>query len=310
MRIRNFISAICFALALPILAAGIICILNPLDGLLYLIDIFTQPLLTASVLLTVAILLLRRYRIAAVSALGVALMLVSIAPQTVPGRRPPDSDAAPVTLMWSNMFVQNPVPQKILPWITRKNPDIVVLVEVTYRQRKPMANLLKESYPYVLRSNDMIVASRYPVTHPTPRVRGFVADSMTVRTPHGPINLVAAHLARPWPYSAAGVQPYQFEHLYDGLKHFPRDRMILVGDFNSSPYAAHLRAFAKRREMSMAYGLSGTWHAALPAFGRVTIDNVLVSRDLHLSGRQVGPGTGSDHSPVYVEIRPTKAVKP
>jgi len=306
VRISKFMSAICVAIALPIVAAGVICLLNPLDGLLYLIDIFTQPILTASVLVTIAILLLRRYWIAAVSGLGVALMLVSILPQTLPNQAPVDEDAAPISLMWSNMFVQNPVPQKILPWIAKKHPDIVVLVEVTYKQRKAMADVLKESYPYVIRSNDMIIASRYPVTTPTARVRGFVAYSMTVRTPKGPITLVAAHLARPWPYTAEGKQPYQFEHLYEGLKYLPREKMVLVGDFNSSPYAAHLRDFAKRRDMSIAYGLLGTWYSVIPAVGRVTIDNVLVSRDLHLSNRQIGPSTGSDHSPVYVEIRPAK----
>jgi endonuclease/exonuclease/phosphatase (EEP) superfamily protein YafD len=277
---------------------------------LYLIDIFTQPILTAAILLTIAILLLRRYRIAAVSGLGVVLMLVSVMPQTLPGKAPVDEDAKPLTLMWSNMFVRNSVPQKILPWIAKKQPDIVVLVEITRRQRKPMAAMLKESYPYVILSDDMIVASKYPVTRPTARVRGFVAFSMTVRTPRGPINLVAAHLARPWPYTPKGLQPYQFEHLYDGIKAFPEEKMILVGDFNSSPYATHLRDFAKRREMSMAYGMSGTWHSFLPPLGRVTIDNVLVSRDMHVSHRQVGPGTGSDHSPVYVEIRPTKKPVP
>lgn len=310
MRISKFISAVCVVIALPIVATGVICLLNPIDGLLYLIDIFTQPLLTASVLLTIAILLLRRYRVAAFSALGVALMLVSILPQTVPNQAPVDEDATPLTLVWSNMFVQNPVPQKILPWIAEKNPDIVVLVEVTYKQRKAMADILKDSYPYVTRSNDMIIASRYPVTTPTARVRGFIAYSMTVRTPKGPITLVAAHLTRPWPYTAEGKQPYQFEHLYEGLKYLPREKMVLVGDFNSSPYAAHLRDFAKRRDMSIAYGLPGTWYSVLPAIGRVTIDNVLVSRDLHLSNRQVGPSTGSDHSPVYVEIRPAKKIKP
>jgi endonuclease/exonuclease/phosphatase (EEP) superfamily protein YafD len=199
VRISKFISAVCVVIALPIVATGVICLLNPIDGLLYLIDIFTQPLLTASVLLTIAILLLRRYRVAAFSALGVALMLVSILPQTVPNQAPVDEDATPLTLVWSNMFVQNPVPQKILPWIAEKNPDIVVLVEVTYKQRKAMADILKDSYPYVTRSNDMIIASRYPVTTPTARVRGFIAYSMTVRTPKGPITLVAAHLTRPWP---------------------------------------------------------------------------------------------------------------
>lgn len=310
VRISKFISAVCVAIALPVVVAGVICLSNPLDGPLYLIDIFTQPILTASVLLTIAILLLRRYKVAALSGLGVALMLVSILPQTLPDQAPVDEDAAPITLMWSNMFVQNPVPQKILPWIASKQPDIVVLVEVTYQQRKAMADMLKESYPYVIRSNDMIIASRYPVTPPTARVRGFVAYSMTVRTPKAPITLVAAHLARPWPYTAEGKQPYQFEHLYEGLKYLPREKMVLVGDFNSSPYAAHLRDFAKRREMSLAYGLSGTWYSILPSIGRVTIDNVLVSRDLRLSSRQVGPGTGSDHNPVFVEIRPTKTRKP
>lgn len=309
VRISKFISAVCVALALPILAAGIVCLVNPADGLLYLIDIFTQAILTVSVLLTIAILLLRRYAIAAIGGIGIALMLVSIVPQQVPDQLPVDTDARPVTLMWSNMFVRNPVPQKILPWIAKKQPDIVVLVEVTNRQRDALSGILRDSYPYVVVLNDMVVASKYPVTKPRARVRGFAAYLMTVNTPHGRINLVAAHLTRPWPFTPTGVQPYQFDHLYDGLKPIPETKMILVGDFNSSPYAAHIRDFAKRRNMSVTYGLAGTWPSVLPAFGRGSIDNVLVSRDLELSNRDVGPYTGSDHSPVYVEIRPTKPAK-
>jgi endonuclease/exonuclease/phosphatase (EEP) superfamily protein YafD len=309
--ISKFISAVCVALALPILVAGIICVINPADGLLYLIDIFTQPVLTASVLLTIAILLLRRYAVAAISGVGIALMLISIVPPSLPGQPPVDADAKPITLMWSNMFVRNPVPQKILPWVAKKQPDIVVLVEVASRQREALSGILKDSYPYVVVMNDMVVASKYPVSKPRARVRGFAAYLMTVNTPHGRINLVAAHLTRPWPYTPIGVQSYQFDHLYDGLKPIPEQKMILVGDFNSSPYAAHLRDFARRRKMSVTYGLAGTWPAVLPAFGRGSIDNVLVSRDLHLTGRDVGPYVGSDHSPVFVEIRPIKpAPKP
>jgi endonuclease/exonuclease/phosphatase (EEP) superfamily protein YafD len=305
VRISKFISAVCVALALPVLAAGIVCLVNPADGLLYLIDIFTQAILTVSVLLTLAILLLRRYAIAAVGGIGIALMLVSIVPPD-PDQLPVDADARPVTLMWSNMFVRNPVPQKILPWIAKKQPDIVVLVEVANRQREALSGILKDSYPHVVVVNDMVVASKYPVTKPRARVRGFAAYLMTVNTPHGRINLVAAHLTRPWPYTPTGVQPYQFDHLYDGLKPIPETKMILVGDFNSSPYAAHIRDFARRRNMSVTYGLAGTWPSVLPAFGRGSIDNVLVSRDLRLTNRDVGPYVGSDHSPVYVEIRPTK----
>lgn len=307
MRISKFISAVCVALALPILAAGIICLVNPGEGLLYLVDIFTQPVLMVSILLTVAILLLRRYAIAGIGSVGIALMLVSLVPQSLPDQAPVDTDAKPITLMWSNMFVQNPVPQKILPWIAKKQPDIVVLVEVTRPQRDPLAAVLKDSYPHVVLWNDMVVASKYPISKPRARVRGFAAYHMTVKTPHGPVNLVAAHLTRPWPYTPEGVQPYQFDHLYEGLKPFPETGMILVGDFNSSPYAAHIRDFAKRRNMSMTYGLSGTWPSVLPSIGRGSIDNILVSRDLHLSRRDVGPYVGSDHSPVYVEILPAKS---
>jgi endonuclease/exonuclease/phosphatase (EEP) superfamily protein YafD len=35
----------------------------------------------------------------------------------------------------------------------------------------------------------------------------------------------------------------------------------------------------------------------------VTIDNVLATSDVNLSHREVGPDDGSDHRPVYVEIR-------
>jgi len=183
----------------------------------------------------------------------------------------------------------------------------VTLVEVAPAQRKAMIKALKADYPYMAVRYDMIVASRWPITNPKPREAGFALMTLTVKAPEGPINLAVTHLTRPWPFTDPRAQPRQFDRLADALAPLPDGRIVLVGDFNTTPSAALMRDFAGKLDLHTVPALRGTWESALPSIGRVTIDNVLASGDLHLSGRETGPANGSDHSPVYVEIRATQA---
>ena len=83
------------------------------------------------------------------------------------------------------------------------------------------------------------------------------------------------------------------------------DPRVVLGDCNATRWT---QAF---REMLAASGLvdtadgagwQPTWPVSLPALLRIPIDHVLVEPTLQVRRRWIGPETGSDHLPVYVEF--------
>lgn len=304
--LKGLFSALCTAIALAFVAAGFVCIANGHRPLFYLLDIFTLPALSAAVIVTAVFAIVRQVRAACLSLLGVVLLATAMAPQVFPKQGTPDPAVQPVKMVWANLFVRNPEPQKLLPWIAEKKPDVVALVEVNADARADLIDKLKVTYPYMVVRYDMVLASRWPLSHAEPRPAGFALVTVTVKTPQGPLNLAVTHLTRPWPFTAPTDQPRHFERLKDALTPLPPSRFVLAGDFNTTPSAALMRDFAKGMGLHAAPALTGTWEGQLPSLMRVTIDNVLAGADLNLSSREVGPDDGSDHRPVYVEIRPVK----
>ncbi|WP_443750510.1 endonuclease/exonuclease/phosphatase family protein [Asticcacaulis solisilvae] len=304
--VKGVFSALCTAIALALVASGFVCVANGHRHVFYLIDIFTLPILSVAVIAILAFAAIRQVRAAALGAVAVLLLGIAMAPQVFPHQAAPDPGAQPIRMVWANLYVLNPEPQKILPWIETKKPDIVAFVEINRDARADLIDKLKVTYPYMVVHYDMLIASRWPLAHAQPRPAGFALVTLTVKTPQGPLNLAVTHLTRPWPFTEPGDQPRQFARLEDSLKPLPPSRFVLAGDFNTTPSAAQLRDFAKSLDIHAAPALTGTWRADLPGLMRVTIDNILASSDLNLSKREVGPDDGSDHRPVYVEIRPVK----
>lgn len=305
--VRGLFSALCTAIALAFVAAGFVCIANGHRHVFYLIDIFTLPILSGAVVLTLVLAAIRQVRAAVLGVIAVVLLGIATAPQAFPHQGAPDPASQPIKMIWANLYVLNPEPQKVLPWIDEKKPDIVAFVEVNHDARADLIDRLKANYPYMVVHYDMLIASRWPLAHAEPRPAGFALVTVTVKTPQGPLNLAVTHLTRPWPFTEPGDQPRQFARLKDSLSPLPPSRFLLAGDFNSTPSGAQLHDFAKGLDLHAAPAVTGTWRADLPGLLRVTIDNVLASSDLNLSSREVGPDDGSDHRPVYVEIRPVKA---
>ncbi len=304
--VRGLFSALCTAVALAFVAAGFVCVANGHRHVFYLIDIFTLPILSGAVVLTLVLALIRQVRAAILAVVAVVLLSIAMAPQVFPRQESPDPAARPIRMIWANLYVRNPEPQKLLPWIAEKKPDIIALVEVNHDARADLIDRLKVGYPYMVVRYDMVIASRWPLSHADPRPAGFALVTVSVKTPQGPLNLAVTHLTRPWPFTEPGDQPRQFARLKDSLAPLPPSRFVLTGDFNTTPSAAQLHDFAKGLDLHAAPALTGTWRADLPAPMRVNIDNILASADLNLSKREVGPDDGSDHRPVYVEIRPVR----
>ena len=80
---------------------------------------------------------------------------------------------------------------------------------------------------------------------------------------------------------------------------------IVIGDLNVtpwSPYFSELLRESGLRNSSPSKSLNGSWPAWMP-FGRIPLDHCLVSSNLAVLGKTLGPDVGSDHLPLIVDLQ-------
>jgi len=247
--------------------------------------------------------------LAAVLALG-ALM----APELLAaGRRPAEAPAAStLKLVQFNVWAENHAPDATLDWIRAQKADVVLLEEgggASWRIVKG----LRATYPYAVscdgkRYCDTWIFSRFPIV----RRRGFYEDHLplagawaTLRHPGGDFTVAATHFVWPIP---AGRQQVQSRLLVAELARFPRDTLIVTGDFNSTPWSWTLRRQDKalgleRRTRALASWPTGDFSRVAQApFPLLPIDHVYAGKAWKTVGVERGPSLGSDHRPVVVTL--------
>ena len=80
--------------------------------------------------------------------------------------------------------------------------------------------------------------------------------------------------------------------------------VIVAGDLNATPWSPFFRRLLDRsgmRDSRRGFGVQATWPSSLGPAG-IPIDHVLVSDEVYVKDRQVGPTFGSDHRPVIVDV--------
>jgi endonuclease/exonuclease/phosphatase family metal-dependent hydrolase len=80
--------------------------------------------------------------------------------------------------------------------------------------------------------------------------------------------------------------------------------VILLGDLNLTPqsvYFARLLKAGNLRDTARGRVSAPTWMVPIPSIG-LRIDHVLVSPDIAVAARRVGPDFRSDHRPVTVDL--------
>lgn len=81
--------------------------------------------------------------------------------------------------------------------------------------------------------------------------------------------------------------------------------LIVLGDLNTtswSPIFKELLRVSGLRDSRRGFGVQPTWPAPLPRWLRLPLDHCLVSSEVQVHTRRVGPWVGSDHHPVIIEV--------
>jgi endonuclease/exonuclease/phosphatase (EEP) superfamily protein YafD len=79
-----------------------------------------------------------------------------------------------------------------------------------------------------------------------------------------------------------------------------------VGDLNCTPFARSFAALCETagvRDSARGFSLTNTWHIKSTFLG-LPLDHILVSPDILVAERIVGPAVGSDHRWVMARLVP------
>jgi endonuclease/exonuclease/phosphatase (EEP) superfamily protein YafD len=123
------------------------------------------------------------------------------------------------------------------------------------------------------------------------------------------IHLLCFHAIRPQNAGSVTFQQVEFAALSawsQSVAKENKNQVIVIGDFNSPQWSVPFRAALKDsglRNSLTGFGWQPTWPSGLPAFARIPIDHCLHSRTFFTSDRHIGPNVGSDHLPLFVELR-------
>lgn len=234
-----------------------------------------------------------------------------------PAVRGPDA----IKIIQFNAWYQNEDPDGSVAWILSQDPDFVILEEAKGEARQ-VQTALRDRYPYritcggLTRCATMILSKKKPVAYrglqtmddhpPVPAAWAQFRDR------HGLYTIAGVHLA--WPTTPGGVQKIQLGRLNRVLAEVPNDRLILTGDFNSTPWSFTL----KRQDRRLGITRRTRGLASFPArktppipfrfpFPVLPIDHVYAGEGWKTVSISRGPRLGSDHYPIVAVLTPASA---
>jgi len=247
--------------------------------------------------------------LAAVGALAaIALMAPEFLRDTGPAARP----GAPgeIKVIQFNAWRGNRHLDSVVAWLKAENPDILLLEESSPALR----NLIVARtgwYVAGAQSTDMIFSHapylemRRPVVPPN---RHLTWVNATYDTGGGPFEMMVTNTA--WPTDLDRL--LQSATLREVVSKLPRDRMVLGGDFNSTPWSfkrrrddAALRGLIRRDRAVATWpaGRAGLWRWAAP-FPFLPIDHIYAGPGWATTSLRRGPRLGSDHYPLVITLAP------
>ena len=198
----------------------------------------------------------------------------------------------------------------VLQLVRESQPDLIVLEEVNDEWLKNLA-ALKADYPHTCqqaREDNFGIAlfSKIPLTQSEVV---FVGDAEVptvtaeVKISNKVIKILGTHPLPPGNAENTTLRDQQLMALPTLLKGWSGP-VILLGDLNTTPWSPTFRAVLRETNLldsGRGLGLQTTWPANLFPL-RIAIDHCLLSRDLGVVARKVGPDIGSDHFPLLIDI--------
>jgi len=292
-----------------LIAAGLAVAAIEVDILAHFAPIWlVAGLVVALIALAVRRTPLRRF-VVVCGAVAVVAGAYLMAPELLRPAEPPTptGTAGEIKLIQFNAYKHNTDVRRVADWLIAQDPDIVTVQEARHDLRDLLVQ--RTGWQVAGAKEHVMIFSREPrLRMARPKLPGsdLTFVNATYMSPAGPFEVVTTHLD--WPTS----RTFQAQH--DDLARvaggLPQDRMIVTGDFNTTPWSDALRRTDATLRLRRVDHALFSWPARL--MGRswplpvLPIDHVYVGPEWRVVSIDRGPYLGSDHYPLIVVLTPRR----
>ena len=209
-----------------------------------------------------------------------------------------------------NVSYDNDDYAQLVDYIRLINPDLLLLLEVNDVWMSKLKGI-QDTFPYlkghVHKKYGIVLMSQIPIKQssilffgeediPTV-VATIVTQDKTLFTllgthPRSPVSAVHAHSRNEQLSKIATLVSQR------------TNPVVLLGDLNVTPWSPvfwDFLAHSGLHDSQKGIGYQPTWPTMFP-FAWIPIDHCLISSEVYVSNRQVGPNIGSDHYPLVVDL--------
>lgn len=304
-----------------VLGISILVVLSFVPGDWYF-DLLTQfrlvyviGLLACLVVLTA----LRAYKSLAVAALVLIAAVTPVATMFIPLSSGLNDENAMQTISIMNFnteFQHNDDYHKFADLLEINKPDVLALVETDQKWVNGLSESLAR-YAYqqvVIKGPGIALFSKYPVSNVAVFYYGkshHPRISAELRIKKRTVQVVVAHPTTPKTRAGFMERNAELRLIGDEMRSKVGTK-ILIGDLNCGPWSGEFRQLLGDDliDSEQGFGPQPSWpartgrvieHLLIPPF--VPIDHILISKDICVVQRIVGPAIGSDHLPVFVKLK-------
>ncbi|MEH0152737.1 endonuclease/exonuclease/phosphatase family protein [Limibacter armeniacum] len=233
------------------------------------------------------------------------------------------TEGVELEMMTYNVFFRNKNPLAVIRQITKRNPEILVLQEVTPKWKKTLSEQLSRVYPYNAiyiqdGTHGIACFSKYPILSDKLLLNSNqlpFAQVLDISIKDKRLQLFNVHLASP---AVAVEHPDKFMELYKAnyelrktqldeimrlakISRNKTDAQVLIGDLNTMSFEPLYRDL--NAEWVNLYSEKGEgWGLNFPNLAKVqpfvTLDYIFIRGQLQAVGAEVISGGSSDHLPV------------
>lgn len=229
----------------------------------------------------------------------------------VPAGPDPEPDDARLRIVSFNLQAQNERYDEVVGFLAEEEPDIVFLHEASRPWEEAMEGA-ELGYQMTRTRDEEHIFGTLVLTAAEAEVEGFGftereprAVEVQVRIPDGPtVSILGIHPLSPTTEQTAGLRDAQLSFAGAWAANV-EGHAVVAGDFNAGPWSHAFRALLDAgdlRDSQRGFGLQPSFPATSTPVIRVAIDHVLVSREVAVVDRRLGPALGSDHFPVVVDL--------
>jgi len=244
---------------------------------------------------------------AALALSNLAVLLPSFVP---PAPRPPAAASKQWRIATVNVHTANPRHDLVEAFLRREVPDVILLIEVDARWLTQLA-ALTNVWPHTIqapRDDNFGIAlfSRHPLSQARMiglGEAGLPSIEAEVQIDGQPVWILGTHPLPPSSARNARWRDVQLEHAAAHAASRSGSKLLL-GDLNTTPWSPVFRRLLARSgliDTLRGRGYQPTWPGHFVPLW-IPLDHCLVSPDLTVLDRRIGPHLGSDHRPVIVDL--------